>query len=1618
MYYSFAYKNDGILFESWKPVAIAFDVTRRYFYCSAPIPDHLLPSHFNSRIPFGLAYFPSLPIISSSGTASRGPSSTTTANPPQSSHHSHGDRKPTAVPSPSQLQWTVKLKLHKVRGACEQILLDMFNSELKERQMYEVEITGLKRKLAKTEFPPPEPLLCPSTSLAGDVHRCRLDNKEFIEDPFFQRELFEGLHDVFSAIRLDREAREVAEAAAAAGATDGSSSTGEGNAVPTPPVLNPPPAPLPPVPSRSRRGNKLPSLLAPFSVSNALTLESGTESESHPPPIGMATSSTVASRPDSTTSPHFATFPRRTDGHRGDAALRSPISPPTGSPETSFGNRSEGTEAEGRPAFTISSTSFSSTGEGGGTLRASSSHIGSQGASLSSIPPHSTSGASSRPPFQRQRFRTLDSPTSLAPHRHEEGRGSGEESGETENGDGGGSGIASHRRGGATIPSGRHHSGGAASGLVAKPEAVKRELIRFDTMQSYVRFLYVVRHVLGFDRLMFPPHFGLPPLDPRNGLRLTPLPLYLWHQCRSIEMEALYYCGYGVLARRPSLAALDHAMVYAAPSTNGMNGMQGNIRAGHTSESFPTGPPSSFLRFGSSSTNRGCAAGGGYEKGNGSTKEREYFLCGDHVQRRGHFTMLNESIFFLHSQKSHGTKQSVECVRHFYDIQSVYYASSLTCELPCIIFIMRRPPPIPSSATGLAAEGGDSSNSLSLPSHTMNQERIAGEGIGGGGADGTGRYRDPLSDIPRRSGAEGAAQEEEDTAAGGEGLEARTISTSLLSYPSVSMTTTAAPYPVLSPSNRGGHVEGDVLFIPQRPQIGGSSLPERRYPLYRPDGVVPPSYYHHLSAGGMVQASSPQTAFPGYFPSMGAGSTTIPGAPHSTVSHPTYPPRSATHGAIVSFSTNSNGDMITSSTMARSPTFPTSSTMGGFPFPPPAPTFAGFDQMSLEEQELLCLEVERMANVVEHFSLSSIDIQPVIDIVPLPHVQTIAEFLTEVASRIGRPLVLDYCKAPDRPRGPQLPGIWSSYRVRATELAEQQLRQQNLGNTPVGGVPAVPIYFNHLNEVPLTRDQVMELEEYAAMLQEHWREVVPPPQPERKEKGRVRPKLHHSHKENVPSSLLRQRRVIQSGNAHPKWANSGRPAVTPGTGVDSEEEIALEDDDDDDEDDDEEDMDVGRDSLHRGKEEDKGWGRYRALGVPSAEGTGHAEEEGRDDEDGIQAAWRHKKDGETAAGSKGTTPLLPNRRRSFPRRGAGEGNGEEEDAATTRRPGSLFKEEDPFAHPRCGLPTSGSAVREGAVADEDENDAGGEHYRRPTSRASRRSTSLSYHETLIGFAPLPAVPLRSPVTSSPMANGMVGGVFPAPPLRPPSTALAPLPPPSSQESAEADTESVPHRRRARVVDGEEERAAHMGGGGGEREEEGAAVGAWPPSSTPLSSSTPPPSMAGLPLVDVSVPTAMRHRRGSWGGEEVLLPLASVLGPTVGFTEDAGVEGGGGGWGTGHALDTVAGVGEDASGIGMGMVGRTISMHGEENVEWDGWEEDEDVPSFVQPEAQYLPRPSGIEKKANTSSCHSEGLEVLSPSRASSKRLSILPKKQNDMKGEEGHSKQNLSRLPHKKIVTK
>lgn len=358
MYFSYAEKK-GSIFRGWSMREVALDCSRRYLYYTEPVPDHLVvpcsgppiihskegliaPSSTNPS----LGNTPGSPGVGLS--AGRGNPSFAQATPPPPPH------------DPYAVVWKTKIKFDRLTCSAHTHQYKVYDPHLKEIDFYQIEIYGEKRVLSTGEIPPPEPLLCPSTGLAGMPGRCVIENEEFIRDPFFQIELYEGLRTLFNNIRLDQQA---------AALRDG----------------------------------------RPF-----------------PEPEGSAA----------------ARFRTITSPHRRESGTRKTTEPP------------------------VHDSTFAALA----TIGREHTHARSD----SSI--HGTS---------------------------------------------------------------RHSVGSTSHSLHTSAERVSVRL-RFRTEYEFRRFFYVIRTVLGYDKLMMRPYRGFPPYDPRNSIVLAHLPLYRWHSFKNLQKAPIY----------------------------------------------------------------------------------------------------------------------------------------------------------------------------------------------------------------------------------------------------------------------------------------------------------------------------------------------------------------------------------------------------------------------------------------------------------------------------------------------------------------------------------------------------------------------------------------------------------------------------------------------------------------------------------------------------------------------------------------------------------------------------------------------------------------------------------------------------------------------------------------------------------------------------------------------------------------------------------------------------------------------------------------------------------------------------------------------------------------------
>uniref|UniRef100_A0A0A9XC39 Uncharacterized protein n=1 Tax=Lygus hesperus TaxID=30085 RepID=A0A0A9XC39_LYGHE len=111
---------------------------------------------------------------------------------------------PTQPNEPKEVIWKRKIKIDTIVQVAKDHVFMLDDKNLREQDLYQLEIQGDYRSLASNETPAPGPLLCPSTGLTGLPDRCSIDNDEYIRDRFFLRELYETLRDEFINLRIER----------------------------------------------------------------------------------------------------------------------------------------------------------------------------------------------------------------------------------------------------------------------------------------------------------------------------------------------------------------------------------------------------------------------------------------------------------------------------------------------------------------------------------------------------------------------------------------------------------------------------------------------------------------------------------------------------------------------------------------------------------------------------------------------------------------------------------------------------------------------------------------------------------------------------------------------------------------------------------------------------------------------------------------------------------------------------------------------------------------------------------------------------------------------------------------------------------------------------------------------------------------------------------------------------------------------------------------------------------------------------------------------------------------------------------------------------------------------
>eukprot|EP00796_Vickermania_ingenoplastis_P001665 gene1666-1031_t len=68
---------------------------------------------------------------------------------------------------------------------------------------------------------------------------------------------------------------------------------------------------------------------------------------------------------------------------------------------------------------------------------------------------------------------------------------------------------------------------------------------RFSCEYEYIRFVYVLELVMGYDQLGVRPFKGYPPVDPRNGIALAPLPAMVSYTLGRLEHHMPYHYSFG-----------------------------------------------------------------------------------------------------------------------------------------------------------------------------------------------------------------------------------------------------------------------------------------------------------------------------------------------------------------------------------------------------------------------------------------------------------------------------------------------------------------------------------------------------------------------------------------------------------------------------------------------------------------------------------------------------------------------------------------------------------------------------------------------------------------------------------------------------------------------------------------------------------------------------------------------------------------------------------------------------------------------------------------------------------------------------------------------------------------
>ncbi|EPY18752.1 hypothetical protein STCU_09788 [Strigomonas culicis] len=197
----FAYAEKQSLLGGWQLRQVAFDCTRRYMYYTTGgfktdeiyvlEPPRELQEMTDTASSYNDAHTP-LPQAEHVGMTPFGTQRTLVTE--------DSEAKPN-----ENIKWKSKMKVSRIKWVTIERNLDVKDERVKELDLFQLEIHGDERPLLSGETPPVGPLLCPSASFGGLPDRFRENNEEYIRDPFFLRELYNSLRDLFDELKAERE---------------------------------------------------------------------------------------------------------------------------------------------------------------------------------------------------------------------------------------------------------------------------------------------------------------------------------------------------------------------------------------------------------------------------------------------------------------------------------------------------------------------------------------------------------------------------------------------------------------------------------------------------------------------------------------------------------------------------------------------------------------------------------------------------------------------------------------------------------------------------------------------------------------------------------------------------------------------------------------------------------------------------------------------------------------------------------------------------------------------------------------------------------------------------------------------------------------------------------------------------------------------------------------------------------------------------------------------------------------------------------------------------------------------------------------------------------------------